>query len=188
EYASQDAVRALGSGGFTTAPPKPALGPQWKGVTEFATGAGETDALALVIEDGSEPLKVCSVTVDPEATTIPLSKVLDAAVAGGSTPSACVTSYAPTSGTGAITQVNGGTGTPAAGWKIGIDGGALATAERGTTIHVGDTIYLKFEEPWEPRPPADFGGRAVCGRAPSVYAARPRGSVDREVRCGTGAY
>jgi hypothetical protein len=145
EYASQDAVRALGSGGFTTAPPKPAVGPQWKGVTEFATGAGETDALALVIEDGSEPLKVCSVTVDPEATTIPLSKVLDAAVAGGSTPSACVTSYAPSSGTGAITQVNGAPGTPAAGWKIGIDGGALATAERGTTIHVGDTIYLKFE-------------------------------------------
>ncbi len=145
EYASQDAVRALGSGGFTAAPPKPVLGPQWKGVTEFATGAGETDALALVIEDGSEPLKVCSVTVNPEATTIPLSKVLDAAVAGGSKPSACVTSYLPSSGTGAITQVNGAPGTPAARWKIGIDGGALATAERGTTIHVGDTIYLKFE-------------------------------------------
>jgi hypothetical protein len=56
-----------------------------------------------------------------------------------------VTSYLPSSGTGAITQVNGGPGTPAARWKIGIDGGALATAERGTTIDVGDTIYLKFE-------------------------------------------
>jgi hypothetical protein len=98
-----------------------------------------------VIEKGSEPLKVCSVTVNPEATTISLSKVLDAAVAGGSKPSSCVTSYLPSTGTGAITQVNGGPSTPEARWKIGIDGGALATAERGTTIHVGDTIYLKFE-------------------------------------------
>ena len=57
EYASQDAVRALGSGGFTAAPPKPACGPQWKGVTEFATGAGETDSVALVVEKGTEPLK-----------------------------------------------------------------------------------------------------------------------------------
>ncbi len=145
EYASQDAVRALGSGGFTTAPPKPSKGTQWHGVESFGTAAGETASLALVIENGSEPLKVCSVTVNPEATTIPLSKVLDAAVAGGSTPSACVTSYLPSSGSGAITQVNGGPSTPAARWKVGIDGGALATAERGTTIHVGDTIYLKFE-------------------------------------------
>lgn len=40
-YASQDAVRALGSGGFTATPPAPAKGPQWKGVTEFATGESE---------------------------------------------------------------------------------------------------------------------------------------------------
>jgi hypothetical protein len=145
EYASQDAVRALGAGSFTAAPPKPAKGTQWHGVTSFGTAAGETDALALVIEKGSEPLKVCSVTVNPEAATIPLSKVLDAAVAGGAKPSGCVASYAPSTGTGPITQVNGAPGTPEARWKIGIDGGALATAERGTTIHVGDTIYLKFE-------------------------------------------
>ncbi len=145
EYASQDAIRALGGGGFTAAPPKPAKGTQWHAVTSFGTAAGETDALALVVEDGAEPLKVCSVTVNPEAATIPLSKVLDAAVGGASKPSACVTSYAPSSGSGAITQVNGGPASPEARWKIGIDGGALATAERGTTIHVGDTIYLKFE-------------------------------------------
>jgi hypothetical protein len=145
EYASQDAIRALGSGSFTAVPPVPKSGEQWHGVKSFGTVAGETDSLALVIEKGSEPLKVCSVTVNPEATTIPLSKVLDAAVAGGSKPSSCVTSYLPSSGTGAITQVNGGPSTPEARWKVGIDGGALATAERGTTIHVGDTIYLKFE-------------------------------------------
>ncbi|HEY0278042.1 MAG TPA: hypothetical protein VGC32_07215 [Solirubrobacterales bacterium] len=145
EYASQDAVRALGSGSFTATPAKPAKGTQWHGVTSFGTVAGETDALALVIEKGAEPLKVCSVTVNPGAATIPLSKVLDAAVAGGAKPSGCVSSYAPSTGTGAITQINGTPGTPEARWKIGIDGGALATAERDTTIHVGDTIYLKFE-------------------------------------------
>jgi hypothetical protein len=144
EYASQDAVRALGSGGFTATPPVPASGPQWKGVTEFGTGAGETDSLALVIEKGTEPLKVCSVTLAPLATTTTLSKVLDAAVAG-TTPASCVTSYLPSSGSGAITQINGAPTTPEARWKIGIDGGTLQTAERGTTIHVGDTIYLKFE-------------------------------------------
>jgi hypothetical protein len=144
EYASQDAVRALGSGGFTATPPVPALGPQWTGVTEFATGAGETDSLALVVEKGSEPLKICSVTLAPEATTTTLSKVFDAAV-GGTTPASCVTSYLPSSGSGAITQINGAPSTPEARWKIGIDGGTLQTAERGTTIHVGDTIYLKFE-------------------------------------------
>jgi hypothetical protein len=144
EYASQDAVRALGRGGFTAAPPIPALLPGWTGVSEFGTGAGETDSLALVIEKGTEPLKICSVTLAPQATTTTLSKVLDAAVAG-TTPASCVTSYLPSSGSGAITQINGSPSTPEAHWKIGIDGGTLQTAERGTTIHVGDTIYLKFE-------------------------------------------
>jgi hypothetical protein len=141
EYASQDAVRALGSGDFTAAPPKPLSGSQWHAVESFGTVAGETDSLALVVENGSEPLKVCSVTVNPEAATIPLSKVLDAAVAGGSKPTSCVTSYEPSSGSGAITKVNGTSGT----WKLGLDMGTLATAERGSTIHVGDTIYLKRE-------------------------------------------
>jgi hypothetical protein len=145
EYASQDAIRALGLGGFTAAPPTPTSGgPQWKGVTEFGTGAGEADSLALVIEKGAEPLKVCSVTLAPEATTTTLSKVLDAAVSG-TTPSGCVSSYLPSSGSGAITQINGQPASPEARWKIGIDGGSLASAERGTVIHVGDTIYLKFE-------------------------------------------
>ncbi len=51
-YASQNAVRALGSGGFTATPPKPSKGEQWKGVAEFATGEAETTSLALVVEDG----------------------------------------------------------------------------------------------------------------------------------------
>ena len=136
EYASQDAVRALGAGGFTAVPPTPASGPQWKGVTEFATGGSESTSLALVIENGGSPA-VCSVSLAPGATTTTLATVLNAAVAA-TTPAGCVTGFAPSSGTGAITQINGTTAT----WKVSIDGAAKVTAERSTVIRVGDTIDL----------------------------------------------
>ncbi len=144
EYASQDAVRALGSGGFTATPPKPGKGEQWKGVTEFAVGEAETTSLALIVDDGSSPLKVCSVSLAPKATTTTLSALLDAAVKG-TTPSGCVSGYLPGSGEGAITQVNGYPAAPAEKWNVTIDGGAKSQAKRNTTIHVGDTIYLKYE-------------------------------------------
>jgi hypothetical protein len=144
EYASQDAVRALASGGFTATPPTPASGPQWKGVSEFATGESETASLALIVDNGVSALKVCSVSLAPKATTTTLATVLDAAVKG-TTPSGCVSSYLPAGGEGAITQVNGYPAVPAEKWNIVIDGGTKVQAKRTTTIHVGDTIYLKYE-------------------------------------------
>jgi hypothetical protein len=111
-YASQDAVRALGSGGFTATPPVPSKGPQWKGVSEFATGETETASLALIVDDGSSPLKVCSVSLAPKATATTLAAVLDAAVKA-TTPASCVTGYLPASGEVAITQVNGYPAVPA---------------------------------------------------------------------------
>jgi hypothetical protein len=144
QYASQDAVRALGSGGFTATPPVPTGGlPQWKGETEFGKGKTETAPLMLVVDDGVSALKVCSVSLAPEATTTTLSKVLDAAV-NASTPASCVTGYLPASGTGAITQVNGFPVSPEEKWNVVIDGGTKKQAKRGTEIHLGDTIYLKF--------------------------------------------
>jgi hypothetical protein len=144
EYASQDAVRALGAGGFTAAPPKPLGGPQWTGATEFATGAMEATSLALVIETGAGAPSVCSVTLAPGAPTTTLAAVLDAAVAG-TVPGGCVTGYMPSSGSGAITQVNGTPSVPAEGWQVSIDGGAKVTATRSTAIGVGDTIDLSYE-------------------------------------------
>lgn len=144
-YASQDAIRALGSGGFTATPPTPKSGgPQWKGVTQFATGEAETTSLALIVDDGSSPLKVCSVSLAPKATTTTLATVLDAAVAA-STPAECVTSFLPASGEGAITQVSGYPAEPKEKWNVVIDGGEEQQATRSTTINVGDTLYLKFE-------------------------------------------
>lgn len=143
-YASQDAVRALGGGGFTATPPTPAKGPQWKGVTEFALGEAETTSLALIVDDGSSPLKICSVSLAPKAMTTTLSVVLDAAVKA-TTPASCVTGYLPASGEGAITQVNGFPASPAEKWNVTIDGGTKKQARRNTEIHVGDTIYLSWE-------------------------------------------
>jgi hypothetical protein len=143
-YASQDAVRALGSGGFTATPPKPSKGEQWKGVTEFATGEAETTSLALIVDDGSSPLKICSVSLAPKATTTTLAAVLDAAVKA-TTPSGCVTGYLPAGGEGAITQINGFPAAPAEKWNVTIDGGTKGQAKRNTPIHVGDAIYLKYE-------------------------------------------
>jgi hypothetical protein len=143
-YASQDAIRALASGGFTAAPPAPKSGPQWKGVTEFPTGAAETAELALIVDDGVSALKVCSVSLAPKATTTTLAAVLNAAVAG-TTPAGCVSGFPPASGEGAITQVNGYPAAPAEKWDVAIDGGAKVQARRSTPITVGDTIYLRYE-------------------------------------------
>jgi hypothetical protein len=140
EYASQDAIRALGSGGFTAIPPKPAGGPQWKGATEFATGKTETTSLMLVVRDGVHPLQVCSVTLAPKAATTTLETVLKAAVAG-TTPASCLTGYA---GSPAITQVNAYPTSPEERWYLSIDGGAEVKALLSATVHVGDTLYLQF--------------------------------------------
>jgi hypothetical protein len=144
-YASQDAVRALGSGNFTAPPPTPTGGlPQWKGVTQFATGEAETTSLMLIVDDGVSALEVCAATLAPKATTTNLATVLNAAVAG-TTPAGCVSGFLPGSGEGAITQVNGYPAVPAEEWNVSIDGGAPAQAKRSTTINVGDTIYLYAE-------------------------------------------
>jgi hypothetical protein len=143
--ASQDAVRALGGAGFTAEPPTPTGGlPRWKAETEFGTKATETVPLALVVNNGSSPLKVCAVTVAPKATTTTLSFVLDTAVKG-TTPASCVSGYLPASGAGAITQINEFPKTPEERWYVSIDGGEEKQAKRGTEVHLGDTIYLRFK-------------------------------------------
>jgi hypothetical protein len=139
EYASQDAVRALGTGGFTATPPKPGGGPQWKGATELPKS--ETASLALVVNDGVHQLKLCSVTVTSKTTTTTLETVLKAAVAG-TKPTGCVTGY---TGSSTITQINAYPTTPEERWYLSIDGGAEAKATLTSTIQVGDTVYLRFK-------------------------------------------
>jgi hypothetical protein len=143
QYSSQDAVRALAGAGFTAAPPTPKAGEKWLAASSFALGETETDPLSLVIEYAGT-LKVCSVAVAPKAATTTLALVLEKAI-GGTVPSGCVSSLQPTTGTGAITQINGNPEPKVAGWKVSIDGAAAVQAKRSTSIHVGDTIYLKYE-------------------------------------------
>jgi hypothetical protein len=145
EYSSQDAVRALAGAGFTVAPPVPTGSPkpaQWSAASTFSKTV--KSPLMLVINNESEPLKVCSASVSSttaEAETVPLEKVLLAAEAS-STPTGCVTGFASISG--AISQISGFPATPKALWDVSIDGGAEKQATLTTTIHLGDTIYLRY--------------------------------------------
>jgi hypothetical protein len=142
-YSSQDAVRALAEAGFTAPPPTPKSKeiPQWKFESKFSTT--KSSPLALTINNGTT-LKVCSVTVKAgsaaEESGISLLKILEKAKAGGSgvKPSGCVSSYEPTSGSGAITSING----TAAAWKVSLDGGSEAEAKLSTEVKLGTVIYL----------------------------------------------
>lgn len=142
-YSSIDALRAVAGGGFTAAPPTPvtAGAPRWVGTTDFTSGA--TSPLALVVDDGTGTLRVCSVPVTAGGATTTLGAVLDAAKAAA-TPSGCVTSLTPATGSGTITALNGTANAGGATWRAGLDGSALAAASRGTTVHLGDTVYLRY--------------------------------------------
>jgi hypothetical protein len=142
-YSSTDALRAVAGGGFTSAPPLPttAGAPQWVAQSSFTSGTATR--LALTIDDGAGGLKVCSVSITPTGTTTTLGDVLTAA-GSGATPSGCVTSVTPSSGTGTVTAVNGKANSGSNTWKASIDGSSFTTATRGTVINVGDTIALRW--------------------------------------------
>jgi hypothetical protein len=143
EYSSQDAIRALAGAGFTVTPPVPTGGlEQWFAESNFSTGAVKSP-LALIINNGTSTLRVCSVSVEPEATTTTLETVLKAAEAA-STPKECVTGHKSESATKAITQINGYPSTAAPEWDVSIDGGAEEQAKTTKTIHLGDTIYVRL--------------------------------------------
>jgi hypothetical protein len=140
-YTSQDAVRALAGDGFTAEPPTPKRAGQekWKFASEFTTA---TSQLSLIINNGSS-LHVCSVPVKAavgKESSISLLKVLEAAKAGtGVKPSGCVSEFKPESGSGAITSINGTSGT----WKVSFNGGETeATAELATKVELGAVVYL----------------------------------------------
>ncbi|MGW1974510.1 hypothetical protein [Streptomyces sp. NPDC001889] len=142
-YSSVDALRAVAGGGFTAAPPTPvtAGAPRWVAASAFTPGTATE--LALTVDDGAGALKVCSVALTPTGATTTLGNVLDAA-ASAATPAGCVTAVTPSSGTGAITALNGKANSGSGTWKVSTDGSALAAASRARVINVGDTIALRW--------------------------------------------
>ncbi|MYU20517.1 hypothetical protein [Streptomyces sp. SID8352] len=142
-YASSDGMRAVAGAGFTAAPPVPVTpgAPQWVGEGSFTSGTAAT--LALTVDDGAGGLGVCSVTLTPTGPTTTLGAVLDAARTAA-TPAGCVTSVAPSSGTGAVTSLNGKANSGSGTWKASLDGSSFAAAARGTAVGVGDTIALRW--------------------------------------------
>jgi hypothetical protein len=144
EYSSQDAVRALAGAGFTSAPPVPEGGlERWFAASNFSTSKSTKSPLGLIVNNGTGTLKVCSVSIAPEATTTTLEAVLKAAEAG-STPTKCVVNHASEGSTQAITQINSYPSTPTPEWDISINGGAQEQAKTSKVIHLGDTIYLHY--------------------------------------------
>ncbi|MFE3068710.1 hypothetical protein [Streptomyces sp. NPDC059247] len=142
-YSSIDALRAVAGGGFTTAPPVPVTPGATRWVAQSAFTPGTATKLALSVDDGSGNLKVCSVSFTPTAATTTLGEVLDAATTSA-TPSGCVTGVTPSAGTGAITTLNGKSGSGTNTWKVGVDGSAFTGALKEKTVNVGDTIALRW--------------------------------------------
>ncbi|MFF8931554.1 hypothetical protein ACF1AO_30295 [Streptomyces longwoodensis] len=142
-YASIDGLRAVAGGGFTATPPAPTTpgAPQW--VSQSSLTSGTATKLGLTVDDGAGNLKVCSVALTPTGSTTTLGAVLDAA-ASAATPSGCVTSVTPSSGTGTVTAVNGKANSGSSTWKVSIDGSAFTSAMRGTVVGVGDTIAVRW--------------------------------------------
>ncbi|MEU3568101.1 hypothetical protein AB0E96_06685 [Kitasatospora sp. NPDC036755] len=141
-YASVDGLRAVAGAGFTATPPAPTSAgePAWSATTDFTTGTAAK--LALVVDDGTGSLKVCAVTLAPTGTTTTLGDVLDAAATA--TPSGCVTSVTPATGGGTVTALNGTANSGSSTWKVGLDGAIEAAATRATTVHLGDTVSLRY--------------------------------------------
>jgi len=140
EYSSQDAVRALAGGTFTATPPK---GKGGQFLYEKAFTAGTPSQLGLVVATAGG-LEVCAVSIDPTASKSTLGAVLAAAQAG-SEPGGCVTGYAPTTGKGKLTTVDGTSVTPGHVWQVSLDGAKAATAKLSSKIAVGDVIYLALD-------------------------------------------
>jgi len=139
-YSTQDAVRALAGAGFTAAPSKAKGQPLWAYEKKF-TPADSTE-LGLIVNTGSSPLQVCSVSLTPTSTKVTLASVLEAAETSA-TPAGCVSAFTPSSGKGAITSIDGSPNPAQASWHVSIDGGAETQATRKTRVGIGDTIYLR---------------------------------------------
>ncbi|MFB7670291.1 hypothetical protein ACFC26_02655 [Kitasatospora purpeofusca] len=141
-YASVDGLRAVAGAGFTATPPAPSAAgePAWAATTGFTPGTAAR--LALVVDNGTAPLKVCAVTLTPTGSTTTLGEVLDAAATA--TPGGCVTAVTPATGSGTITSLNGTANSGPATWKVDLDAGTATAATRATTVHLGDTVSLRY--------------------------------------------
>ncbi len=81
-------------------------------------------------------------TLTPTGSTTTLGEVLDAAATA--TPGGCVTAVTPATGSGTITSLNGTANSGSATWKVDLDAGTAAAATRATTVHLGDTVSLRY--------------------------------------------
>lgn len=168
-YATQDALRAIATPGFTPAPPArdnsslPSVHP----APTVAAGTPVPHLLAIELAPGN--VRMCKVTAPDGA---PLSQVLNEARTGGSFPAGCVSSFGMLDGR--ITTIDGVA--PAGedeAWLLRLDrGGQVPAGEQ--PVRFGETISLRLGTP-----PAQ--GAALAARE---GAAGPPGAIGPRGKSG----
>jgi hypothetical protein len=142
-FETYSSVRPLGGVAFSSAPParldgtSPALRPA------AAVAAGTTVPITLVIDHGpgADDVRMCRVDVEDGAG---LDTVLADARAA-STPAACVSEFATSSGPGGtgVSSLDGVATTSEYGWRVQVDGTA-AQAQTAAPIGFGDLVFLEY--------------------------------------------
>jgi hypothetical protein len=161
-----------------------------------AVADGTTVPITLVIDHGpgADDVRMCRVDI---ADGSGLGAVLAAAKAG-STPAACVSEFATSSGPGGtgIASLDGVATTPDYGWSVRVDGAAPRT-ESNESIGFGDLVFLKFEAKVADPGPAPKVAVPAVEPAQRRTAPGPRislhggarwrnGGVEVELRCPRG--
>jgi hypothetical protein len=151
-YSTQAAIRPLAGGAFSAEPPARADASQPRVRPAPAVADGTRAGVAVTIDDGSNPVRLCQTTAAVGAS---VSEVLESARIE-SRPTYCVSDLAVEDGE--VERLNGvAADTRDGGWRASVDGGSEepAGAER---VDFGDALVLRFEPGSEPRRPLDDAG------------------------------
>jgi hypothetical protein len=185
--ATEALVRAL-SGHLFSADPPPREDPSQPAVRPAPTVAGGTLVpIALTIDDGATPTRVCAVRVLSGA---PLAQVLAAAQVS-SVPAGCVTGLA--SDGPWVTALDGvGPGAPTGGWVASTPGSAEQRAG-SVPVRFGDVVRLRFDPDLPPLPPSTvappslpLARPAIAGRKGPRHLGRRRVATLATLRCPAG--
>ncbi|MDO8189573.1 choice-of-anchor D domain-containing protein, partial [Conexibacter sp. CPCC 205706] len=137
EYATADALRAVGAAAFVVDPPARAVAGDPQVRPAPAVADGTVVPVALVIDSGRGMPRLCATDAPVGAT---VATVL-AAAREASRPAACVTELVVDGGL--VTGIDGARG---GGWQVRLDGGAEQPAGP-QPVGFGQTVALRLEQP-----------------------------------------
>jgi hypothetical protein len=142
-FETYSSVRPLGGAAFSSPPPARLDGtsPAVRPAAEVADGTLVPITLVIDHGPGADDVRMCRVDVGNGSG---LGEVLADAKAA-STPGACVSEFATSSGPGGtgVHSLDGVAASPTYGWSIRVDGSA-PRAETSEPIGFGDLVFLKY--------------------------------------------